>query len=116
MCEKDILRKYIKALFNCTEISRDIEKQISNYVTQGISEKDIYNALYYWYTIKENDVSKANNRIGIVPYILEQSKEYIEFLKGIRKQHNDNKSIVSEQKSVSIKRPDTNVDIQLFDI
>ena len=48
---------------------------INKYVKMGYSYKGMTKALIYCYDIKNNPIAKANNRIGIIPYIYEEAKE-----------------------------------------
>lgn len=44
--------------------------QISQYITKyNYTYNGIAQSLYYFYNIKGNDIKKANNAIGIVPYV-----------------------------------------------
>ena len=55
---------------------QEIERQRISYIKQGLTNKDIYNALNYWYIVKNKSIEKANGGIGIVPYIYEDANEY----------------------------------------
>ena len=56
---------------------KKIANQIKDYyINKGISYKDIYLTLKYWYDIKHNDTSKSGGGIGIVPFIYKEAKDY----------------------------------------
>lgn len=71
------LEQYIKQLFKIPQLTARITKQIRDF-------KDEYNYTYsgmrqtlvWWYEIEGNDLSKANQGIGIIPYIYEQAYDY----------------------------------------
>lgn len=50
------------------------------HVEYGYSYKSIYYTLKYCYEIKRIPIDKAQNRIGIVPYVYDEAKEYYESL------------------------------------
>lgn len=49
---------------------------IKKYVSMGYTYKGMTRALIYCYEIKNNPTFKANERIGIIPYVYEEAKEY----------------------------------------
>ena len=75
--EKYELEEYIKQLFHITKITGKIDKQIKKYVTEyNYSYTGIQRCLIYFYEIKGNSLDKANEGIGIVPYIWEEVRQY----------------------------------------
>ena len=71
----------------------------------------IYKTLQYWYEIKNNDISKANGGIGIVPYVYDQAKQYFISI-WIAQQQNENKIMadyVPEVREIRIRRPNRQV-------
>ena len=52
------------------------EKQIKEYLKEGMTAKNIYKTLEYWYDIKKQDPAEAHGGIGIVPYVYHQAMEY----------------------------------------
>ena len=74
------LEKKIKEIFEVDSISLLISKQISTYVTERhYTYLDIGRALFYFYEIKNGDKSKCSG-IGIVPYVIEESRAYFQEL------------------------------------
>ena len=51
-------------------VHKDFKKEY-NYSYTGIQK-----TLYWWYEIKKNDLSKANDGIGIVPFIYKDACDY----------------------------------------
>ena len=49
-----------------------------NFLNQGYTDKGILRALRFFYEIKGNTTTKANGRIGIVPYVYEEAHLYFE--------------------------------------
>ena len=77
--EKDYmeLEKYIKKLFNTNVVNAKIRKQIKDFKKEyNYSYTGIQKTLYWWYEIKKNDLSKANDGIGIVPFIYKDACDY----------------------------------------
>lgn len=54
------------------------KKMIEDYRKNGMTYRQIENALIYWFDIKENssDSSVTRGGIGIVPYVFEDSEKY----------------------------------------
>ena len=71
----DKLYAVLKVAFGNYDFQK-IERQRISYIKQGLTNKDIYNALNYWYIVKNKSIEKANGGIGIVPYIYEDANEY----------------------------------------
>ena len=47
-----------------------------NFLIIGISYADMLLALKYFYEIKKGDINKSQGGIGIIPYVLEEAKEF----------------------------------------
>lgn len=70
------LEDKIKEIFGIETISLLISKQITKYVTEHkYTYLEIGRALFYFFEIQEHDTSKCNG-IGIVPYVMEESRKY----------------------------------------
>lgn len=72
------IHEKVKNMCGSTYSSARINKQIKQFVEDGMTIPGIYKSLQYWYDIKGNDPSQANGGIGIVPYIYEDMKKYFE--------------------------------------
>lgn len=68
---------YIKKLFNVQVVLPIVIKQIKEYhQNYGYSYSGIQKSLYWFYELKGNSVAKANNQLGIVPYIYSDACDY----------------------------------------
>ena len=47
-------------------------------INDGITNQDIYNSLYYFYIVQKHSIARANGGINIVPYIVEDARDYFE--------------------------------------
>ncbi len=75
--DKESLEQYILKLFNETRISAKIRRQINDYRDKyGYTYSGILKALVYHYEIKNGDISKANNGIGIVEWVYKDAYNY----------------------------------------
>lgn len=77
--QKDIkeLENYIKKLFNTSYISAKIKKQIRDFRQEyHYTYSGMYKTLVWWYEIKKNTLEKANNGIGIVPFVYKDACDY----------------------------------------
>lgn len=61
-----------------------INAQIKDFNARGISNEEILLAIKYWLDIKKQPVEKTYGGIGIVPYILGDSKNYWSKIKSLR--------------------------------
>lgn len=73
---KDDLYEYICRLFTFKAPGPRIYSQISKYIAKGYTYKGIYQALQYFYEVKHGDIKKANEGIGIVPYVYDEAQHY----------------------------------------
>lgn len=107
--DKEILEKYIMNLFGIDYITPKIRKQINSYINEyHYSYSGILKALQYSFDVKGNDVAKANEGIGIVPYTYQSAYNYY-YAIWLAKQKNKDKKIADyipdRQVEVKIKSP-----------
>ena len=77
--DRDKVIEYIKKLFNTTVINPRVWKQLKQYTEEfGYSYTDILNALIYAFEVKHNDIEKARGGIGLVPYVIQDSRKYFQ--------------------------------------
>ena len=94
--------KFLKEEVKITFDYPQCEKQRIHFITKlGYTNEGILNALKYFYLIKKNSPEKAGNRIGIVPYVYDEAKEYYNNLK--QKQKRIGKSIEKQMKEDKIQ-------------
>ena len=53
-----------------------VERQVSQYLTQGITLGDLSDCVTYWYDILGNDPQRSNGGIGIFPYIVNRVRRW----------------------------------------
>ena len=83
---KDDLINYITKLFNLKGPGPVINKELKTFRTEnGYTDEGILNALKYFYEIKKGDKTKANNHLGIVPFIYNEAQEYFNSLDRINR-------------------------------
>ena len=110
--DKEALVEYIKELLNIPALTPKINRQIKDYVENyNYSYSGILKALKYFYEIKHNDISKANEGIGIVGYIYNQAFNYYYDI-WLAQQRNENKDIEHYRPNVieiSIHEPERKI-------
>lgn len=77
--EKDLiaLETYIKQLFKTTTVSAKIKKQIQSFQKEyNYTYSGMLKTLTWWFEIKQNSIEKANNGIGIIPYVYQEAHNY----------------------------------------
>ena len=81
----------------------ECERQRNHYITKlGYSNEGVLNALKYFYLVKKQSPSKSGNRIGIVPYVYDEAKEYYaklaqrqkQIARGVEKQLNKQEVVI----------------------
>lgn len=95
------------------------EKQRKLFITKfGYTNEGILNALKYFYKVKKQSPEKSGNRIGIVPYVYSEAKEYYETLEKKQKQLTKivNKQQKQKAKVVNIALPEKPVDKGFIDL
>lgn len=68
----DLLRRDLKYDFNFVKV----RKQWESFLKKKMTAKGMYFALKYHYEVKNGDVTKSENGIGIIPHIYEDSCSY----------------------------------------
>ena len=76
LLERKQLCDYICELFNYKKPSVRIYQQMTSYYGQGVSYSDMLLTLKYFYEIKKGDINKSQGGIGIIPYVLEEAREF----------------------------------------
>lgn len=74
--EKKELSETICRIFKLHQPGPKNYAWIKKYIREGLTYKGINNALVYFYEIKRNDTKKANEGIGIVPWVYEEAEKY----------------------------------------
>ena len=71
------LENYIKQLFNTNVVSAKIKHQIITFKKDyNYNDSGILKALTWWHGIKKNSLAKANDGIGIVPFVYQDALNY----------------------------------------
>lgn len=102
------LEEYIKKLFKMDYVHPNVQKQITEYVTQkGFTYSGIYKTLFYYFDVMNNrNTFLSNPTIAIVPYVYPQAKEYFYRLY-LAKELNKNKTIEKPKEiTVTIRAPE----------
>ena len=76
LLERKQLCDYVCELFSYKKPSVRIYQQMTSYHDKGVSYSDMLLALKYFYEIKKGDINKSQGGIGIIPYVLEEAKEF----------------------------------------
>jgi hypothetical protein len=74
--DKEKLWSYVCQKFGLISPGPANFKLANIYLQQGISYREMYFVLRYFYEIRHNSIDKANNRIGIIPYVLDEARTY----------------------------------------
>lgn len=94
----ELIHQKMKDVCGNTYLKAKINKQIKSFVENGISEREIYNTLIYWYDVKKNSPAEAKGGIGIVPYVHVDASKYMKTK--YRREHmydNLNKDILQKE-------------------
>lgn len=106
--DKMQLEQYIIQLFHSDYVDPRIQKQIKNYIENyNFTYSGILKSLVYFYDVKKNPIEKANDGIGIVPWIYKQAFDYY-YAIWLAQQKNEDKILedyVPEEIEIVIPRP-----------
>ena len=120
LLDRKVLCDYICELFKYKKPSVKIYQQMSHYYERGISYADMLLALKYFYEIKKGDINKSQDGIGIIPYVIDEAKEFttleelekkklIEKFENNAKEHKETKIVyIAEQRVKQRKNIDIN--------
>lgn len=53
-----------------------VERQVSQYLAQGMTTSDLSDCVTYWYDVLGNDPKKSNGGIGIFPYVVNRVRKW----------------------------------------
>lgn len=110
--DKEKLEDYIKELFNISYIEPRVKNQIKKFIEEyDYTYSGMHKALYYFYEIKNGDKSKANNGIGIIPYVYKDAYNYFYNLWLIQQKNQGIQPELCQPKikEVTIPRPERKV-------
>lgn len=120
----DYLSDENKILEKCKELFKEeynqtrIKSQIKKYLKEGKTASGIYKSLIYFFEVKNNDVSKANGGIGIVPYIYDEAKKYYASQEKLKEKFNavqlaPQKQVIRQIKRKKVQKP---VNLDFFNL
>ena len=104
------LETYICELFSTEYVTPRIRKQINTMITQyNFTHSGILGSLKYWFEVKDGSLEKANNGIGIVPYIYEDASKYYETLFYAHQANKGIENIDIDKITIKIRSPERKV-------
>lgn len=91
--DREALEQYIIQLFKLEHMDGRITLQIKKFMQDyNYTYSGILRTLKYFYEVKQNDLSKSNNGIGIVPWVYQEAYNYY-YNQWLLKQKNVDKNI-----------------------
>ena len=100
------LKAYISQLFGQNANWALINKQIKKFKEEnGYSYSGMLKSLVYFFDVKNNPKDKANNSIGIIPYIYKDAYNYYYNLFMAQELMQQQKNIITQIKEILIKPP-----------
>lgn len=82
-----VIYSFLKEEVGISYDYQQCERQRVSFIQKhGYTNEGIYNALRYFYLVKKQSPEKSGNRIGIVPYVYNEAKEYYETIAKKKKQ------------------------------
>ena len=97
MNERDKLHEVICNLFRIDYPTPRILKQINTFYNQGYSYKGMWMTLEYFFSVRDNLISKARGGIGIIPFVYIEASDYYKKIKTSEKLNKGKKIIVGEK-------------------
>lgn len=77
---KDLILKKVKEYLGTSFIRQKTDRQIQSFLKDGKTLEGIYQAVVYWFDVKNGDIEAANGGIGIVDYIYDEAIKYYQRL------------------------------------
>lgn len=74
--------QFAYTLFN-QKLSKRSYPLFANYRKKGYTWIGMIRALEWFYIVKRNDLSKANNSVGIIPYVYDDAQKYYNYANGV---------------------------------
>lgn len=110
------LNEYVFKLFGKDTNWARVKQQIKEYTEKyHYSYSGILKSLVYFYDVKKNSITKANNSIGIVPFVYQDAFNYYYALWQAQEiNKTKNITITPRVKEVTIKPPIVNKKLRLF--
>lgn len=53
-----------------------LKNQLNSYIKGGLTAQEIYESLVYFFDVKKNDANARGQTFGIVPYVVDEAKQY----------------------------------------
>lgn len=110
--DKELLDEYIMQLFKVNFVPPKMQKQINSYIeSYNYTYSGIRKALYYFYELRGNDIAKAHESLGIVPYIYQEAYRYFYNLWEMKQKNAgiDLQTYVPKEKVIVIPRPQAKI-------
>ena len=76
LLDRKKLIDYVCELYGYKKPSVKVYQQMASYYEKGVSYSDMLLTLKYFYEVKKADINKSQGGIGIIPYILDEAKEF----------------------------------------
>lgn len=106
------LEKYIMNLFSKEYLTAKVRKQIRDYRQEyNYTFEGMLRSLKWWYEIKGQSLEKANEGIGIIPFIYEQAEKYYYSLLLAQLNNDETKNYNPNPVIIKISPPEVDVDI-----
>ncbi len=75
--DKKSLLEYIDKLFKNYEKNQNkINQQIKKFKSEGYTYKGMEITLFYFFEVKDNNLSKAMGGVGIIPFVYKEAESY----------------------------------------
>lgn len=73
---KEKIFEFVKNIFGANYKYQQIEVQRKRFIKSGMTNKGIYDALKYYFEVKNGSIERSEGRIGIVPYVYDDAESY----------------------------------------
>ena len=88
--ERDKVSEYICYLFDLKAPGPQNYRLLKKYIEEeGYTYKGIFYSLKYFYEVKKSNITKGQERIGIVPYIYDEAQKYFKDLENKKEKIKD---------------------------
>ena len=106
--DKEALHEYLKNLFGSNYNYDQLDKQMTKYYKEfNFKYSGMLGTLKYFFEVRENSIEKSHYRIGIIPYVYEEARDYYKKIKEInlKNQNKQVKNYTPTEREIVISSP-----------
>ena len=114
--DRDELYALVCTIFHFKAPGPRVYTQVKKYIADGCTYRGIIRAVDYFFNVKNNPIEKANNGLGIVPFVYEEANTYFDRIEYKKKKIAESVTQFSSNKRIVVLKPSEEVKKQIYDM